>query len=353
MTKKFYLSIILLIMLILCCIGGYLYVSSSKSTAINIFETNKKYRIAIITNTIQSYDMVNRTAVKVLNDLLKEHDFELIHLEAKESYEWVNIVSDMHDTNKLDLLVGTGWEASEMFPIIESKYHDLNFLVIDNKVTFSEIKSVYFSRFECSYIMGAMVATAFPHENIFGFIGNFDTAYSEIHLNGFTEGLISVNPKAKVQADYTKSYDNGALAYEIIKQQNELGIKFVMSTLSPKANVGVYTYAKEAKEAGNPIYTNCMDIDETSKEKSFIITGMIKNIELAMRIAINDIFRNGFNTQNIKLGLYENGSDVLLASTHYANYHNKNIITDKVIEVGEKTVEAIKNRHLRFANTTQ
>lgn len=346
MSKKNLSYILLTIFICIICFATVYYFP--KALSLDSLGTEKKYRIAIITNEINLHDEVNAIAVKVLNDLLREHKFELLHIIAQESYSWVNAVTDIHEETPLDLLVGTGWEASEMFPIIQSKYDDLHFLVVDNKLTFSEIKSVYYTRFECSYILAAMIATAFPEENIFGFIGNFDTAYSEIQLNGFTEGLRSINPKAQVQTDFTKSYDNDALAYELIKQQHGFGIKFVMSTLSPKANIGVYQYAHEAMEAGNPIYTNGIDIDQTSKERPFILTSIVKNIELGMRIAINDIFRNGYNTKNIKLAPFENGSDVLLASTYYANYHNTEIITENVIQIGQKTAESIENRHLTF-----
>lgn len=349
LKKSFSYFLPIVCIFIACFLLASYYLPNTLS--LNTLSADKKYRIAIITNTIKPHDVVNATAVKVLNDLLREHDFELIHITTDESFKWVNAVSDIHEENPIDLLVGTGWEASEMFPIIESKYDDLHFLVIDNKLTFSAIKSVYFTRFECSYILGAMMATAFPEENIFGFIGNFDTAYSEIQLNGYTEGLLSVNPKAQVQADFTKNYDNDTLAYELIKQQHEFGITFVMSTLSPKANAGVYKYAQEAMNAGNPIYTNGMDIDQTSKERPFILTSIVKNIELGMRIGINDIFRNGYDTKNIKLGLFDNGSNVLFASTHYANFHNTDIITEKVMEIGHKTADNIKGRYLIFPNT--
>lgn len=127
----------------------------------------KNYRIAIATNTIEKRDFINISSVRVLEELAEEYGFELIHIECSGNFEWVYHVGEFHEEKKLDLLIGVGWEASEIFLIIHSKYDDLNCLVIDNRVPFSYIKSVYFSRFDCSYIIGAMMATDFPNEKIF------------------------------------------------------------------------------------------------------------------------------------------------------------------------------------------
>lgn len=330
----------------LCFIGVSIYLPEPIS--FNAFkEEPKKFRIGIATNASKERAIINTSAIQILQELSEEFAFEFIQIESGENLEWVYNVGEIHEETPLDLLIGVGWEASEIFPIIYSKYDDLRYIVIDNKVEFPYIKSVFFSRYDCSYIIGAMMATAFPKEKELGFISNFDTAYTQVYLEGYIDGIHSINPHILVQTSYTKKYDNVTAAYDVAKEQNELGIKFAMSILSPKANEGVYQYAKESQYTDNPFYTTCIGIDETTENKPFILTGITENLELALRLVISDFLYHGYTLNTVRLGLEDNGVDVLLGSTLDIQHRNQDIMTDEVLAAGREAFRILlkKNAH--------
>lgn len=309
---------------------------------------NAKYRIAIASNPNKHKTSINAIAVNILKELSKEYAFEFIQIESSDSFDWVYAVGEIHEKNPLDLLIGVGWEASELFPIIHSRYDDLHYIILDNQVEFPYGKSVFFSRYDCSFLIGVMMATAFPEENVFGFISHFETLYTHNYIEGFSDGLKAINPKALVSPVFTKNYDNATIAYELTKEQNEFGIKVMMSTLSPQANEGVYKYAKESEQTQNPMYTTCLGVDETAENKPYILTGIIDNVELALRLVLSDFFYHGYNLKSMELGFYENATDVLFASTQDAHYRNEKIITDEVIRAGKKALEYIEARNARM-----
>lgn len=344
--KALYILIVFLISALSLLV---MYFSMSKSFPItNIMHKTSKYRIAIASNPIKTKTTVNSLAIKILQELSDEFEFEFIQIESGDNFEWVYSVGEIHEKKPLDLLVGVGWEASEFFPIIHSRYEDLQYVVLDNKVEFPYGKSVYFASYDCSYIIGAMMATAFPKEDVFGFISNFETGYTNAYLNGYKDGLRSVRPNILVSSVYTKNYDKASTAYELTKEQNEFGIKVLMSTLSTKANEGVYKYAKESEATDNPIYTTCLGTDETAESMSFILTGITENIELALRLVISDFIYHGFNLNEVKLELANNGADVLFASTQDVRYRNEKIITDEVIAAGTHALEFIEEKNAQI-----
>lgn len=344
--KKILLYIVPILLICTACFLSVSYYLPKKLTLdILQLKEEKKYRIAIATNSSKYRAFKNLEAIKVLKELSFEFDFELIQVESGENLEWIYYIGEIHEESPIDLLIGVGWEASEVFPIIYSKYEDLHYLVLDNKIDFPYIKSIYFSRYDCSYIIGAMMAVAFPEENIFGFISNFDTSYTNVYLEGFIDGIHSIRQDVQVLADYTKSYDNETLAFELAKEQNELGIKFIMSILSPKANSGIYQYAKYSENTENPLYTTCIGIDETAEDKPFILTGITENIELALRLAVSDFLYNGYSLNTLSLGITENGVDVLLGSTKNIHYRNHDIMTDKVLAAGQVALQTINKKN--------
>lgn len=226
---------------------------------------------------------------------------------------------------------------------------------MDNKVEFPYAKNVYFSRYDCAYLIGAMMATAFPHENVFGFISNFQTVYTDMYVDGFKAGLQSIRPKTNVSSVYTKSYNNDEIAYQLIKEQNIFGINVFMSTLSPQSNEGVYRYAKENEKSDKPIYTTCLGVDETAPNNPYILTGITENIELALRLVISEFFYHGHNLNTVQLGLADNGADVLFATTQDVNYRNEKIMTESVIAADKRAYQQVKekNKRLRKANEIQ
>lgn len=344
MLKKIISYLSLIVFLIAAFFVASYYFPATFSLS-NKAPEEKMPRIAIATNTTKYKDAITLRAVSTLQNLAQEYNFEYIQISNNDNYDWLYNIEEVHKKAPLDLLIGIGWEASEIFPIILSKYDDLHSVVIDNKIYFTDVKGVYFSRYNCSYIIGAMMAAAFPEENIFGYISNFETAFTGLYLKGYIDGLRSINPKAEVISSYTNNYARDDLAYKLMQNQHKQGIKFVMSTLSSMANKGLYAYAKEYIDTNKPIYTTCIGVDETSKNAPFILTGITINIELALRLIISDFLENGFNSEPLTLDFSTDGAHVLFASTQDVHYRNTQIITDEVINIGKNALKHLKEKN--------
>lgn len=325
----------------ICMLCFFTVSCCSPNTSFYHMETQKKYRIAIATNPNRHMTCINTDAINALKKLSLECDFDFVHIECPHKNDWVENVGKIHEQTPIDVLIGVSWEGSEFFPIIQSKYEDIHYIVLDNKIASSDIKSIQFSRYESAYIVGAMIGTAFPDENLFGFIASFETNYTNTFLQGYTDGLHSVNPNINVEADYTHNYDSEEMAYDIAKVQQELGIKFTLSILSTIANAGVYKLAQESINTETPIYMASRGSDKTQEDTPFILTGITINVKQALREVVNDFIAHGFNTNPLTLGVHNEGTEVLLLNADNTHYRNEKIMTDDVIKAGQKALEFI------------
>ena len=66
-----------------------------------------------------------------------------------------------------------------------------------------------------THLLGTMMATAFPEENKFGYICSYQTQATYKYRYGYSEGVLSVNPDAEFMYNYTNSYADTTLAYEL------------------------------------------------------------------------------------------------------------------------------------------
>lgn len=341
MFKRLLFSLLLLLVL------GILFYFFINEAHYESVDNDEVIRIALATNTIKSRDYFNISAQQALEKLSQKYKFEFVHIANESNYDWVYNIEEVHAQKKLDLVIGVGWQAGEIFPVLHSKNEEIKLIAIDSMLDFGDLKSVQFSRAEGAYIIGAMMATAFPDDLIFGFIGNHETVYGLTYLDGFTKGLQSINPEIRVLASFTKSYENASRAYELAKEQGSLGINFTLTSLSPVANMGIYAYAREREQTDKLFYTSCMEIDETSKERPFILTGIVKNMDLALQVLIEDFLKNGYTAERLNFGISNNGIDVICANTLHVNYRNEKIITDEVIKAGKLATRYVINQNFK------
>ena len=204
-----------------------------------------------------------------------------------------------------------------------------------------KVTSFGFDEAQGSYVLGAMVGTAFPNESLYGYVASFQTQATYKYRYGFAEGVKSVNPNAKFMYNYTNSYNDTNLAYEYTLQQKAAGANFIFGGVSASANSGIYQAAQELTKKGTPIYTTGLSVDQTTSENPSIISGLLKNTGAVMNTIINEFLAGKLNGGSQLLGLKEGAFGVVGVSPEEMNYRNTEIITDEVIAAGKAAAEKI------------
>lgn len=240
-----------------------------------------------------------------------------------------------------DLLLGIGWQCNDSFSTLQGSFEEIDFVVIDDISPNEKVKSITFEVLEGAYILGALLAAAFPEEDFFGYVGNYDNITNGEYRYGYLQGLQSVNENAQVVSRYVNSYVDAEKAYEMAMELVEEDMAVIMACVSSVANEGIYQAALESAEKGKPFYTTGISVDQTTEENPYIISGMTKNTGYAVEKLLTDYVNERFTANHWKLGITEHACSVILVTTTVGNYRNEAILSDTVLQQGQNAYREI------------
>ncbi len=80
---------------------------------------------------------------------------------------------------------------------LAEKHPETNFLLIDSEESSDNIKAISFPHYEAGYLMGVLAAETTKTGKI-GFLGGRDDSVSNLILNGYRDGVASINPSIAV-----------------------------------------------------------------------------------------------------------------------------------------------------------
>lgn len=298
-----------------------------------------KHKIALITDPIGTEQFILQ-AYHEMEKMSEEYGFEWSSIECADMAQWTEN-SEAASHEGYDLIIGLGWQAADPFATLADQNPDIRYVVIDTVCANDKVTSIGFREWEGAYVLGAMMATAFPEETKFGYISSFQTQATYKYRYGYSEGVLSVNPDAEFMYNFINSYADTTLAYEYALQQQSAGCTVIMGGAAASANAGIYQAALELAEQGKTIYTTGLSVDQTTEENPYILGGLLKNTGSCTRTVV-EAFLNGTLEGGAQLlGLKENAFGVVYITTESENYRNTEIITDEVIAVGKAVADKI------------
>ncbi|NMA15965.1 MAG: BMP family ABC transporter substrate-binding protein [Erysipelotrichia bacterium] len=302
------------------------------------------YKVAMISDTVGT-DQFILQAKNRLEALAAEYGFHHTIIECSNTDDWQQKSRNACEAG-YDLIVGVGWVAAAPLSQLADEFPDVEFGVIDTVAANERIMSINFNTTDGCYVLGVMVATAFPDDTVFGYIGNFQQQSNFEYKYGFMEGVKSVNPDAKFITAYADTYSDTQATYnKAVEVAAALGDNghFIMGSVANSANAGIYQYALERGETGNKIYTSGLSVDQTTADNPYILTGLTKNTAIAMETIVKDFLEDGKITPGkTTLGVNEDAFCVVGVNFE-ANYLNAEIMTKEVIDAGKKAAQDLKD----------
>ena len=297
-------------------------------------------KIALVSDTIGTEQFILQ-AYNALMASAEKYGFTATSIECSDTAAWAEKSRNACMAG-YDLIIGIGWVAAEPFSALADEFPEIEFAVIDTIASNERIKSMAFNTVEGSYVMGAMVAAAFPEQKRFGYIGNFQNQSNFEYRYGFVNGVRSLIPDAELMVHFTDSYSDTTVAYNLAMQQAAAGCTFIMGSVASSANQGIYQAALELAEKGTPIYTSGLSVDQTTPDNPYIVTGLTKNTAICTDRIIEEFLSGNFAGGSEIVGFAEDAFCVVGVSFD-ANYRNEEIITDAVLEAGQKAAEDIRS----------
>ncbi len=301
---------------------------------------HSQLKIALVSDTIGTEQFILQ-AYNALMAAAEKYGFTATSIECPDTAAWAE-KSRNACVAGYDLLIGIGWVSAEPFSELADEFPETSFAVIDTVASNERIMSIAFNTVDGCYVMGAMAASAFPQEKLFGYIGNFQNQSNFEYRFGFINGLRSVTPDAQLLVNFANSYSDTSVTYNLAMQQAAAGCKFIMGSVASSANQGIYQAALELAQKGTPIYTSGLSVDQTTSDNPYVVTGLTKNTGISTNIVIEDFLSGNFKGGKQILGFAEDVFQVVGISFE-ANYRNADIITDAVLAAGEQAAEDIRS----------
>lgn len=303
------------------------------------------YKVAMVSATVGTDEFILQ-ALRQVQSMAQEYGFTVTSLECANNDDW-DLKARKAAEEGYDLIVGVGWNAASPFSVLADEFPDVSFGVIDTAAENEKIMSIKYNTTDGCYVMGAMIAAAFPNDKKFGYIGNFQNQSNFEYKYGFMEGVKSLIPDAQFPTAYADTYADTSAAYnKAVEIAAQLGTEghFIMGSVANSANAGIYQYALEKATSGNDyIYTSGLSVDQTTADNPYIITGLTKNTATAMKVIVEDFLEDGKVTGGvITLGVNEDAFCVV-GINFDAKYRNTDIITDDVLAAGRKAAQDLKD----------
>ncbi len=211
------------------------------------------------------------------------------------------------------LAVGVGFMLENAVEASAKKNPSANFLLIDSPVldekgtpyTLPNVRAVTFREEQGSFLVGALAGLV-TKANKVGFVGGMEVPLIKKFEAGFRAGVMSTNPKAKIVANYTGSFDNVAMGKQVGQDLVTKGADVVFQAAGADG-LGVIQAVKEARAAGKTVWVIGVDSDQHHLAPEAVLTSMLKRVDLAIYEANRDLVNGAFKSGDVSMGLQEGG----------------------------------------------
>lgn len=263
----------------------------------------------------------------------QEYNFKLIILEPHKNGE-----SNMEDFTKLieqsDILILVGAQHAEMLKEAAPKYPNKKFIISEIPLKgLSNVSSAFFEQGEGSFLAGALAALTSESGKI-GFIGATPVPPVKKFEQGYIDGAKYAVPNIEVEVTYLSplgdftGFNAPAKGYNEAMGQYKNGVDVIFTVAGLTGN-GIIEAARRSGK-----YAIGVDSDQDSLAKGFVLTSMIKKLDIAAYNELKAVMLDKFEPGATSYGLKENG--VGLSEMKYTR--------DKIPAATLKKVDEIRNK---------
>jgi basic membrane protein A len=262
----------------------------------------------------------------------KELGIELKHVEASDLAAFESLHRSL-STKKFDLIIGIGFSQMDAVKKIASQNPQQKFAIVDGEIQAPNVRSLLFEEHEGSFLVGAAAALK-SKTNKIGFIGGMDVPLIRRFEKGYVAGVNHIKPNSKVVVNYIGStadaFNNPTKGKELALAQYNSGVD-VIFVAAGSSGLGVFDAAEEKKTLAIGV-----DSNQNWVKPGFILTSMLKRVDVAVFDTIKDCVQNKFTAGVQRFGLSNKGIDYAL------DEHNSRLLTKEI----QSKLEEIKKQIL-------
>ncbi len=273
----------------------------------------------------------NAAAVRGAEDAKKKLGIDLKIVEASDDNAYEPLLRSLA-TKKYDIIFAIGISQRDALAKVSKQFPEQKFAIIDAEILAGNVRSLLFEEHEGSYLVGAIAAMKTKTGKI-GFVGGMEIPLIKRFEMGYRAGAQKVNPKIQVVANYvgisSDAWNNPPRAKELALAQSKAGVDVIFSAAGA-SNFGVFDAVEERK-----IYAIGVDSNQNFVKPGFILTSMLKRVDVAVLRTIDDLNAGKFETGVTRFGLKNDGID------YAVDEYNRNLLTDKDLQEVQKLKQKI------------
>ena len=220
-----------------------------------------------------------------------------------------------------DLIIGIGFVQKETVQKVAAKFPQKHFAIVDAQVDAPNVRSLMFEEHEGAFIVGAIAAMTSKTGKV-GFVGGMDVPLIRRFETGYEAGAKKINPQIGVVANFcgvtSEAWNNPPKGKELALAQYDGGADVIFAPAGA-SGFGVFDAAEERKKLAIGV-----DSNEDWVRPGYILTSMLKRVDLAVFSVIQDAQSGKFTSGLTRFGLASRGVD------YSVDQYNEKILPESV-----------------------
>ena len=258
--------------------------------------SKKKLKVAVVFSGFLGDKSFNDSAYEGLKKAEADFGIEFKVLESKVPSDWeTNFVSAASD-DSYDLVLAISSQFTDIVNNHADEFKNVKIGIIDSVVKKPNVASAIFAQNEGSFLAGAAAAlftqkTDVPNVNndkIIGWVGGMDIPVLQDFLTGYKQGAAYIDPETKVLVSFAGTFNDPLKGKELTLAQYSQGADIVMNVASNTGN-GILEAAKDSKK-----YAIGVDINQDDIYPGYILTSMMKRVDIATYNMIKQVYEGNF-----------------------------------------------------------
>lgn len=262
--------------------------------------------------------------------------FDVGHQSAVEEKGLEASVQRLID-KKVNLIVASGWQFLDVFKKMAKRYPHQNFFLNEVPVEgYANIASTVFAQHEGSFLVGCL-AGWMSKTNKIGFVGAMDLPVIHAFRVGYIEGAKYANPNIDVQYSFVTTgndftgFEKPEEGLRLAEEQYGDGVDIIFQVAGGQTGRGVIEAARKHQK-----FVVGVDTDEDHIAKGFVLTSMIKRIDVSTYKEVTKISKGAFKAGVTQYGLADEG--VSLSPMKYTRHLIPEDIIKKLSDVKAKII---------------
>jgi basic membrane protein A len=264
----------------------------------------------------------NDSAYNGIQRAIKELGAEAQYFEPGEGSDRESSMRRLASKD-FDLIIGVGFIFTDDITKLAKEYPDKKFAGVDYFLPDPppNVAALKFREEEGSFLVGALAALL-SKTNKIGFVGGMDIPLIHKFESGYKMGAQSANPNTQVVSNYAgvtgAAFKDPAKGKELALSQYGNGVDIIFHA-SGSTGLGVFEAARSLNKLAIGV-----DGDQYSEAPGFILSSMVKKVDVAVFEIIKDTMEHKFKGGVKEFGLKQDGVGFVY------DEHNKNLIPEDV-----------------------